>query len=217
MSFADLGEAPFRQLGERARFDGGFFQVVTATFVGPDGFTFEREVIRHPGAVCVVALEDDRRSVLMIRQYRGAVDAALLELPAGKRDVPEEDPAVCAERELAEEIGRVAGSMTEVARFYNSPGISDEATICYLAEGLREVPRQAHGVEEEHLVVERVSLGDLEDLMASGDLVDAKSIIGLLAVRAAIGWIAHPLPAAGERPPDLGISPAAEAVAGGGQ
>jgi hypothetical protein len=53
--------------------------------------------------------------------------------------------------------------------------------------------------------------------MASGDLVDAKSIIGLLAVRAAIGWIAHPLPAAGERPPDLGISPAAEAVAGGGQ
>ncbi len=217
MSFADLGEAPFRQLGERARFDGGFFQVVTATFVGPDGFTFEREVIRHPGAVCVVALEDDRRSVLMIRQYRGAVDTALLELPAGKRDVPEEDPAVCAERELAEEIGRVAASMTEVARFYNSPGISDEATICYLAEGLREVPRQAHGVEEEHLVVERVSLGDLEDLMASGELVDAKSIIGMLAVRAAIGWVARPLPAAGERLPDLGISSAAEAVARGGQ
>ncbi len=217
MSFADVPEAPFRQLGERARFDGGFFQVVTATFVGPDGFTFEREVIRHPGAVCVVALEDDRRSVLMIRQYRGAVDTALLELPAGKRDVPEEDPAVCAERELAEEIGRVAASMTEVARFYNSPGISDEATICYLAEGLREVPRQAHGVEEEHLVVECVSLGDLEDLMASGELVDAKSIIGLLAVRAAIGWVARPLPAAGERLPDLGISSAAEAVARGGQ
>jgi ADP-ribose pyrophosphatase len=180
-------ETPFRRLGERARFDGGFFQVVTATFVGPDGFTFEREVIRHPGAVCIVPLESDRRHVLMIRQYRGAVDTGLLELPAGKRDIPEEDPAVCAGRELEEEIGRTARSMTEIARFFNSPGISDEQTICYLADGLREVPRQAHGIEEEYIVVERVALDELEDLMATGELADAKSIIGLLAARAAVG------------------------------
>jgi hypothetical protein len=79
--------------------------------------------------------------------------------------------------------------MKEVARFYNSPGISDEETICYLAEGLRVVPREAHGVEEEHLVVERISLADVEELMATGDLVDAKSIIGLLAARRAVGWV----------------------------
>ncbi|MFZ0170677.1 MAG: NUDIX hydrolase [Acidimicrobiales bacterium] len=189
MPSADPPEGVFRRLGERSRFEGGFFEVVTATFVGPDGFTFEREVIRHPGAVCVVALEGDRRSVLMVRQYRGAVDSPLLELPAGKRDVPDEDPALCASRELAEEIGREASSMKEVARFYNSPGISDEETICYLAEGLRVVPREAHGVEEEHLVVERISLADVEELMATGDLVDAKSIIGLLAARRAVGWV----------------------------
>jgi len=203
MPSADTPESPFRRLGERARFDGGFFQLVTATFVGPNGFTFERELIRHPGAVCVVALEGDRRSVLMIRQFRGAVGAGLLELPAGKRDVPDEDPALCASRELAEEIGREASSMKEIARFYNSPGISDEETICYLAQGLSEVPREAHGVEEEHLVVERVSLADIEELMATGDLVDAKSIIGLSAARRALGWVTR---APGVAPTPIGAA-----------
>jgi ADP-ribose pyrophosphatase len=176
----------FRKIGERDRFDGGFFRIVTATLVGPDGFTFEREVIRHPGAVCAVPLEADRRHVLMIRQYRGAIGRSLLELPAGKRDVPDEVPALCIGRELVEEIGREAGTLTEVARFYNSPGLSDELTICYLAEDLVETERQAHGIEEEHLTIERVALADLEALMASGDLVDGKSIIGLFAARSAI-------------------------------
>jgi ADP-ribose pyrophosphatase len=177
---------PFRKIGERARFDGGFFRVATATFVGPDGFTFEREVIRHPGAVCAVPLEEDRRHVLMVRQYRGAVGGSILELPAGKRDVDAEDPKDCMARELVEEIGRQAREITEVARFYNSVGFSDEETICYLAEGLVECDRQAHGIEEEHLTIERISLDDIEELMAAGDLVDAKSIIGLFAARAAL-------------------------------
>jgi 8-oxo-dGTP pyrophosphatase MutT (NUDIX family) len=191
--FVTLEPEPlFRQLGERGRFDGGFFQIVTATFVGPDGFTFEREVLRHPGAVCVVPLEDDERHVLMIRQFRGAIDQGLLELPAGKRDIPDEDPALCAERELIEEIGRRAATFKEVARFYNSAGFSDEETICFLAQGLTECEREAHGIEEEHLTVERIALDDIEELMAAGDLVDAKSIIGLLAARTALGWTTHP-------------------------
>ncbi|HEV8064617.1 MAG TPA: NUDIX hydrolase, partial [Acidimicrobiales bacterium] len=130
--------------------------------------------------------------VLMIRQFRGAIDQPLLELPAGKRDIPEEDPAICASRELVEEIGRQAGSMNEVGRFYNSPGFSDEETICFLAENLTECEREAHGVEEEHITLERISLGDIEELMAAGDLIDAKSIIGLLAARSALGWTTRP-------------------------
>jgi ADP-ribose pyrophosphatase len=218
MPSADVPENPFRHLGEREQLDGGFFRFVTGTFVGPDGFTFEREIVRHPGAVCIVALEDDHRSVLMIRQYRAAVDVGLLELPAGKRDVADEDPALCAGRELAEEIGREATSMTEVARFYNSPGFSDEETICFLAEGLHEVPREAHGVEEEHIVIERIQLSAVEDLMASGDLVDAKSIIGLLAARSALGWVTR---APGVTPRSIpGVSVPAQAgvpLAGSGQ
>jgi ADP-ribose pyrophosphatase len=189
MPSPETPDGTFRRLGERERLDAGFFHVVAATFVGPDGFAFERQVVRHSGAVCIVPLEDDRRSVLMIRQYRAAVDACLLELPAGKRDVADEDPALCASRELAEEIGREASSMTEVARFFNSPGFSDEETICFLAEGLHEVPREAHGVEEEHIVIERVLLEDLEAHVASGDLIDAKSIIGLFAARSALQWV----------------------------
>jgi len=205
MPSPEIPDGSFRHLGERERFDAGFFHIVTATFVGPDGFAFERQVVRHPGAVCVVPLEHDRRGVLMIRQYRGAVDAGLLELPAGKRDVADEDPAVCAGRELAEEIGREASSMKEVARFYNSPGFTDEETICFLAEGLREVPREAHGVEEQHIVIERVLLEDVESLMAAGELIDAKSIIGLLAARSALGW-------GTEAPAEAGVP-----VAGSGQ
>ncbi len=180
--------ARFRKIGERERFDGGFFKVVTARLVGPDGFIFEREIIHHPGAVCIVPLEADGRHVLMIRQYRAAVGQAILELPAGKRDVPEEDPALCASRELVEEIGREASLFTEIAQFYNSPGFSDERTICFLATGLRECAREAHGAEEENLTIERIALEDLEELMAVGDLVDAKSIIALAAARAALGW-----------------------------
>ncbi|MGH9171726.1 MAG: NUDIX domain-containing protein [Acidimicrobiales bacterium] len=191
MEFFD-DEAPFRQLGERGRFDGGFFQIATGTFVGPDGFTFEREIVRHPGAVCVVALEADGRHVLMIRQYRGAVDQGLLELVAGKRDIPDEDPEVCAARELGEEIGRQASSFREVARFFNSPGFTDEQTICFLAQGLTECEREADGVEEENMTVERVALADVEELMTAGDLIDAKSIIGLLGARAALGWTVRP-------------------------
>ncbi|MHB8244931.1 MAG: NUDIX domain-containing protein [Acidimicrobiales bacterium] len=185
-SAESIEDEPFRKIGERSRYDGGFFSVLTATFVGPDGFTFEREVIRHPGAVCAVPLEDDDRHVLMVRQYRSAVGKGLLELPAGKRDLEAEDPKDCVARELVEEIGRTASEITELARFYNSPGISDEHTICYLAEGLVECEREAHGIEEEHLVIERVPLADIEQLMASGDLVDAKSIIGLFTARAVL-------------------------------
>lgn len=179
----ETGQGQFRQIGERPRFDGSFFRVVTGTFVGPDGFMFERELVRHPGAVAVVPLEANERHVLMIRQFRGAVGEAILELPAGKRDIPDEDPAICAGRELIEEVGREASRMTEIGHFYNSPGYADEATILYLAEGLRPVARDAHGVEEEHLTIERISLEDIEELMASGDLRDAKSIIGLFAAR----------------------------------
>jgi len=180
--------------------DGGFFKVVTARLVGPDGFIFEREIIHHPGAVCIVPLEADGRHVLMIRQYRAAVGHAILELPAGKRDVPDEDPTLCASRELVEEIGREPSLLTEIAQFYNSPGFCDEKTICFLATGLRECPREAHGAEEENLTIERIDLADVEELMAAGDLIDAKSIIALTAARTVLGSAVQ-APRAASQPP----------------
>jgi len=180
-SLTDRGA--FRQIGERSRYAGERLRVVVGTFVGPDGFTFEREIVRTFGAVCVVPLEDDREHVLLVRQYRGAVDQALLELPAGKLDVPGEAPELCAARELAEEVGAKAERFRELGQFLNSPGYCDELTFCFLAEGLKVGTRAADGIEEEHLVVERVSLDMIEELIASGDIADGKTIVGLFLAR----------------------------------
>jgi ADP-ribose pyrophosphatase len=175
--------AAFRQIGERSRYWGERFRVVVGTFVGPDGFTFEREIVRTFQAVCVVPVESDHEHALLVRQYRGPVDQALLELPAGKLDVPGEPPELCAARELAEEVGAKAERLTELGHFWNSPGYCDELTTCFLAEGLEEGARAADGIEEEHLVVERISLSSVEELVAAGDIADAKTIIGLALAR----------------------------------
>ena len=187
---------PFRQIGERSRYVGKRLSVVAGTFVGPDAFTFEREIVRTFDAVCVVPLESDQEHVLLVRQYRGAVDEALLELPAGKLDISGESPEHCAARELAEEVGQETERLTELGRFYNSPGFCDELTICFLADELSSCARAADGIEEEHLVVERVSLGAVEELIAAGDIVDAKTIVGLLLARS---YLKAPLP--GSFPP----------------
>lgn len=169
----------FRRIGERERLSGSFIRLVTGTFVDPEGYTFEREIVRHLGAVAVVPLEDDGDHVLCVRQYRAPLDATVLELPAGKMDVPGEPAEVCARRELAEEVGHDAARLVELGQFYNSPGFTDELTTCFLAEGLVEVGRTTQGVEEHHMTVERVPLAGFWDLVASGEVVDAKTIIGV--------------------------------------
>jgi len=173
----------FRQIGERLRYSAERLRVVTGTFVGPNGFTFEREIVRTFNAVCIVPLESDREHVLLVRQYRAAVDQPLLELPAGKLDIPGEEPELCAARELAEEVGARAARLTELGRFFNSPGFCDELTFCFLAEDLMGCDRAADGIEEQHLLVERIALASVEDLIAAGDIADAKTIVGLLLAR----------------------------------
>lgn len=169
----------FRYIGERELFSGGFFRLVTGTFVDPQGFTFEREMIRHPGAVVIVPLEDDGEQVIMVRQYRASIDRHVLELPAGKLDVPGEALDVAARRELAEEVGREAQTLTEVGHFYNSPGSSDELTTCFLAEGLRETPRDTQGVEEQHMTLETVPRSKVWALAEAGELIDGKTLLAL--------------------------------------
>ena len=182
-----MGEAGggFRKLDERVVFDGHLITVVQGTFADPSGERFERDLVHHPGAVSIVPVVDGRR-VLLVRQYRAAVDRVLLEIPAGKRDVDGEDPGVTAARELEEEVGMRAGRLHKLAEFYNSPGFCDEHSFVYLATGLERTETSAHGVEEQHMTVEEVALDDLAGLVASGELVDAKSIIGLALAREAL-------------------------------
>ena len=122
----------------------------------------------------------------MVRQYRAAIDADLLEIPAGKRDVEGEPPEETARRELEEEVGMRAGRLQKLAEFYNSPGFSDERSWVFLALDLEASQISAHSPEEEAMEIERVALDEVPMLIKSGRLVDAKSIIGLCLARDAL-------------------------------
>ncbi|MGI9021739.1 MAG: NUDIX hydrolase [Acidimicrobiales bacterium] len=177
----------FAKLDERVVFKGSLITTVQARFTDPSGDTFERDVVRHPGAVSVVPVVGTAPSVLLVRQYRAAVDRVLLEIPAGKRDVDSEAPEVTAARELQEEVGMRTGHLQLLAEFYNSPGFCDEHSFVYLATDLEAVASSAQGVEEQHMTIEEVALADVPDLIRSAELVDAKSIIGLALAREALG------------------------------
>jgi ADP-ribose pyrophosphatase len=169
---------PFRRIDEQGVYDGRLITVARARFEAPDGDRFEREIVHHPGAVVIVPLHDDGE-VTLVRQFRAAVDKELLEIPAGKRDVDGEPPEATAVRELAEEVGLRAGQLDLLARFYNSPGFSDEFSWCYLATDLTTVATDLQGIEEQHMSVERVALRDVAVLISDGRIVDAKTIVGL--------------------------------------
>jgi ADP-ribose pyrophosphatase len=176
----------FRKLTEREEFRGHVISVVVAEFEAPDGQRFEREIVRHPGAVSVVPIVDDGATVILVRQFRAPVEQNLLEIPAGKRDVAGEPPALTARRELEEEIGMRAGRLEPLADLFMTPGFSDERMTIFMALDLEPTALQAHGIEEEHMTIERVALDDVPGLIADGTIADAKTIMGLMLAREAL-------------------------------
>jgi ADP-ribose pyrophosphatase len=177
----------FRRLEESELYHGALVTVARGRFQAPDGSTFERDVVHHPGAVSVVpVLRPESGEVLLVRQYRAPVDRDLLEIPAGKRDVAAESPADTARRELIEEVGCRAGRLELLAEFYNSPGFCDEHSFVYLALDLSPTDNDAQGVEEQHMTVEHIELDDVPALIRSGAIIDAKTIIGLTLARNAL-------------------------------
>jgi ADP-ribose pyrophosphatase len=169
----------FRVVTSATVCEAGFLTVARKLVVGPDGRAFDRHVVHHPGAVAVVPI-DDAGDVLMVRQYRVATGGAILELPAGKRDVAGEPPAVTAARELQEELGRRPGALVALCEFYNSPGFTDEYTYVFLATELSEGARAATSAEEAAMTIEAVPFADVAARIAAREIVDGKSIIGLL-------------------------------------
>lgn len=173
------GPASFRVVGERVVWDGRRIAVAVADVEGPGGDRFEREVVHHPGAVGVLPLHGDR-TVTLVRQYRVAVDAELWEVPAGLRDVEGEPADATARRELVEEAGLDAERIEHLVTFHNSPGFADEEVAVYLATGLTGVPDDRQGIEERHMVVDRLPIGDALTMIDDGRITDAKTVIALL-------------------------------------
>lgn len=176
----------FGPVGERLRFQGTLISVGTGTFVSPDGEQFERDIVHHPGAVSVVPVLTGSSEVVLIRQYRAAVDRELLEIVAGKRDVAGEPPEATARRELVEEIGMRAGPLRLLAEFYNSPGFCDEHSFVFLAVDPEPATVDLQGIEEQFMTIHRIGLDEVPSLISMGEIVDAKTIIGLMLAREAL-------------------------------
>jgi 8-oxo-dGTP pyrophosphatase MutT (NUDIX family) len=162
-------------------YDGEIVHLRVSEYRRASGLVVRREVIDHPGAVVMVPVEDD--TVLLVRQPREAVQERLLELPAGKRDHPGEDPLQCARRELAEEVGREAGTWRDLGGFYTAPAILTEFIHCFLATDLS--PSDVAPLPDEEIEVVRWPLADLPALL--DQVRDAKTLIGLHRLAREIG------------------------------
>ena len=154
----------------------------------PDHEVADRQVVEHPGAVAIVALDEAGR-VLMIRQYRHPVARRLWELPAGLRDVSGEPPLMTAERELLEETGYRAGNWRVLIDYYSSPGISTESIRVFLARNLTAVPAAQRDFvprhEETQLQIGWVALDGALAAFMAGDLHNGVAAVGILSAYAA--------------------------------
>jgi ADP-ribose pyrophosphatase len=168
--------------------DGRLVRLRTDMVRMPDGGVVGRDVVEHPGAVAIVALDPEER-VLLIRQYRHPVGRLLWEIPAGLRDVAGEPLRVTAERELLEEAGYRAATWQVLADAFSSPGISTERLRIFVARGLAEVPQAERSYvpehEEAHLTLAWVSLDEAVARFLAGELHNGVTAIGILSAYAA--------------------------------
>jgi ADP-ribose pyrophosphatase len=157
----------------------GKLRGVRDTLQNDEGKTFFHETIEHPGAVVVLPLMDDGK-IVCISQYRHSIRRDIVELPAGTLEKGE-DPAVCAGREIQEEIGMAARELIPLGTLYPAPGFCNELQYLFVARGLYESPAQPD--EDENISPVFISVGEFEDATLSGVLSDAKSIALFMRAR----------------------------------
>ena len=158
-------------------FDGAIIRLEHWQVELPDGRMALREVACHPGAAAVVALDDDG-NVILVRQYRAPVGRLTREIPAGKLDSADEDPFLCAQRELSEETGLIAESWTPLTVLETTPGFCNERIHLYLAKGLKQGP--VHPDEDEFVDTIRMPLEEAVERVMSGEFRDGKTALGIL-------------------------------------
>ncbi|HEY1484985.1 MAG TPA: NUDIX hydrolase [Micromonosporaceae bacterium] len=201
-------------------YKGHIFTVVADEVQMPAGNRSPREYLDHPGAVGVVALDDQDR-ILLVEQYRHPVGARMWELPAGLIDHPGEDLADAAARELAEEAGMTADHWELLVDLHTTPGCSNEIFRCYLGRGLRPLAEQTfvRDDEEAGIVTAFVPLDEAVARVLGGGITNAACMIGILAAARLrdAGWPqSRPLDAALPRQPLAPVQPADQRGPGAG-
>ncbi len=171
-----------RVVESRVLHRGRYLTFRVDTVERPDGSRAERDICGHPGAVAIVAVDDEDR-VLLVRQFRVATGEALLEIPAGTLDVAAdgtiEDPDLAARRELEEETGQLAERWLTLGHFWTAPGFATELMHLYLARGLTTVRDTLGEDEDEQLELERIPIDEALKLAEHGAIRDAKTLVGL--------------------------------------
>lgn len=167
---------PGKTLSSKHIYSGRAVKLRVDTIEKADGMETTREIVEHADCVAVVVL-DEQENVVMVRQFREAVGKTLLEIPAGGID-PGEEPVDAVRRELQEEIGLLPQKIERIGGFYSTPGYCTEYLYLYLARDLK--PSRLEAEDTESIEVARVPLAQVQVLIASGEICDAKSIAGLL-------------------------------------
>jgi len=157
-------------------YNGRIFNVALERVTLPNGVTKNREVVRHPGASAMVPLLDDG-SVVLVKQYRHAVNDYLWEIPAGTLE-PDEGPIACAQRELLEETGYEAKNFDKLTEILPAPGYTDERIHIFLATGLNAVKQKLE--DDEVLTAQPTPFDRAIKMITRGEIQDAKTIVGLL-------------------------------------
>ena len=164
-----------RKLSSEMKFDGKLIKV-TYDIAEVNGKESWREVVHHPGASAIVAIDEDNR-IIMEKQFRYALNDYLLEIPAGKLDAGE-DPLVCAKRELEEETGIIASEWISLGTIATSPGFCNEVIHLYVARGLSK--GEIHWDEDEYVEVERYTFDELLQRISEAKIKDSKTLSALL-------------------------------------
>ena len=165
------------KIGSEDIFDGTLLHVKRDTVKLPNGSESTREWIKHPGASAVIPLLDDGQ-VILVKQYRYPIGRITLEIPAGKLDAPDEDPLLCATRELSEETGYQAENITKLTTVATTVGFSNEYIHIYAATGL--TAGKQHTDEDEFINVVKMPLSQAVELVTKGEIYDAKSVAAIL-------------------------------------
>lgn len=170
-----------KTLSTETLYEGRIIDLTIETVELPNGKEARREVVRHPGAVTVLAITDDNK-ILLVRQFRKPCDRVLIEIPAGKLE-PGEDPLSSAKRELEEETGYQAREWQHLNSFYTSPGFADELIHLYVARGLVQTEQKLD--QDEFLDLIEASVDDVRKMVENQEIYDAKTLT------AAYWWLAE--------------------------
>ncbi len=169
-----------KQINKEYIYKGKIINLRRDTALLPNGSAAIREVVEHPGGVCVAALTEENE-ILFVKQYRYPYFEELLEIPAGKRDGKDEDPLECGKRELKEETGATAKNYTFLGKLYPTPGYIDEVIFMYAATGLSFGEQDLD--EDEFLSVYKIPFEKAVDMVLSGEIKDAKTQTAILKLK----------------------------------